>query len=237
MASTSATATSITVQTTLPRLPLPELSVLRTERLLLRPFAKDDLQALYALRKLPAFMAESSLGKADDNITETQAALADLLKPSKPHFVFGIFIAAMGELIGDGGVHTVVGTSLGWPEIGYKLHPAHWGRGYATEAMGAILKAWWELSREGAEVAVHPSTLPLQTEGEEGGEGEGEGEKKSVVSREHVSAEIAAYNTGSQRVLEKLGFRNIGSWEEPDTQLHRLGQPLMLGHYVLECPS
>ncbi|RYC58742.1 hypothetical protein CHU98_g7455, partial [Xylaria longipes] len=114
------------------------------------------------------------------------------------------------------------GAGMGWPEIGYKLHPAHWGRGYATESMTAVLRAWWELPREEAEVTVHPGTLP-QEKGSEG----------PIVSRERVVAEIAAYNAGSQRVLEKLGFEDFGSWEEPDTQLHRLGQPLMMGHYVL----
>ncbi|KAI0099937.1 acetyltransferase domain-containing protein [Nemania sp. FL0031] len=234
MASTGATATSIALQTTLPRLPLAEFPVIQTQRLLLRSFTQDDLEALYALRKMPEFMAESSLGKADGDIAETQAALEDLLKSPKHHFIFGIFVAATGELIGDGGIHTIKGTSLGWPEIGYKLHPAHWGRGYATEAMGALLKAWWELPREGARVEVHPGTL-LETE--EGAGEKGEEEEGRIVSREHVVAEIAAYNNGSQRVLEKLGFRHFGSWEEPDTQLHRLGQPLLLGHYVLTRPA
>ncbi|KAI1147838.1 acetyltransferase domain-containing protein [Nemania diffusa] len=233
MASNGADATRVTVQTTLPRLPLPSLPVIRTERLLIRPLTQDDLAAFHALRKIPEFMAESTLGKPDRDVAESQAALEDLVAPSQPRFMFGLFVAATGELVGDGGVHTVTGAGLGWPEVGYKLHPAHWGRGYATEAMGAILKAWWELPRDAAEVEIHPGSL-LKTEGEKG---EKEKEGQVVVSREHVVAEIAAYNGGSQRVLEKLGFRDFGFWEEPDTQLHRLGQPLMMGHYALIRPS
>ncbi|KAJ2996027.1 hypothetical protein NUW58_g1114 [Xylaria curta] len=115
--------------------------------------------------------------------------------------------------------------------------------GYATEAMRAVLQAWWALPRDEAVVHVHPGTLPLppttvtETETEiEAGEA-GTEEHAVVVVREHVVAEIAAYNAGSRRVLEKLGFRDFGSWEEPDTQLHRLGQPLLMGHFVLPSPS
>ncbi|KAF2969498.1 hypothetical protein GQX73_g4059 [Xylaria multiplex] len=228
MASDDINATSVAVRTTLPRLPLPpssEWSVIHTERLLLRPLTQDDLEAYYALRRQPEFMAESSLGKPDSDISETQAALDDLVNPERENFLFGIFIAATGELIGDGGIHTIRFGPLGWPEIGYKLAPAYWGRGYGTESMGGLLKAWWQLPRQEAEIKVHPNSL-WKNEEVEG----------PVLSREHVVAEIATYNKGSQRVVEKLGFRHFGTWEEPDTQLHRLGQPLELGHYALSSP-
>ncbi|KAI8954075.1 acetyltransferase domain-containing protein [Xylaria longipes] len=226
MSPNGANATHVAVRTTLPRLPVSERPTIRTERLLMRPLTQDDLEALFSLRREPKFMAESTLGKPDASIAESQAELDKLTRPPAEHFVFGIFLAGTGELIGDGGIHTIRGAGMGWPEIGYKLHPAHWGRGYATESMTAVLRAWWELPREEAEVTVHPGTLP-QEKGSEG----------PIVSRERVVAEIAAYNAGSQRVLEKLGFEDFGSWEEPDTQLHRLGQPLMMGHYVLSSPS
>ncbi|KAI1163321.1 acetyltransferase domain-containing protein [Nemania serpens] len=236
---TGANAPSATVRTTLPRSPFPAHPVIETERLLLRALTQHDLAALHELRKDPGFMCETSLGTPDGTTAETQAALDDLAAPSRPHFVFGVFVAETEELIGDAGVHTVRGAGLGWPEIGYKVHPARWGRGYATEAVGAILKAWWELPREEAVVEVHPYSVssppsPLTEGGAQAGE-----KKEEVVEevRERVVAEIATYNIGSRRVLEKLGFEHFGSWEEPDTQLHRLGQPLMLGHYVLARPA
>ncbi|KAI0555491.1 acetyltransferase domain-containing protein [Xylaria curta] len=227
MSSTGANVTHVPVRTTLPRLPLSERPTIRTERLLIRPLTQDDLEAVWSLRKEPKFMAESTLGKPDANIEESRASLDRLIKPPAEHFIFGIFLADTGELIGDGGIHTIRGSGMGWPELGYKLHPAHWGRGYATEAVSAVLKAWWELPREEVEITVHPGTLPLNKETVE----------VPMVFRERMAAEIAAYNAGSQRVLEKLGFKDFGFWEEPDTQLHRLGQPLMMGHFVLSSPS
>ncbi|KAI1756945.1 acetyltransferase domain-containing protein [Xylaria castorea] len=235
MSSNGANATHVSVRTTLPRLPLSERPTIRTERLLIRPLTRGDLDAVYSLRKEPKFMAESTLGKPDASIEESRAQLDRLIEPPAEHFFFGIFLAGTGELIGDGGIHTIRGSGMGWPELGYKLHPAHWGRGYATESAGAVLKAWWALPREEVEIQVHPGTLPPQKKKKVADEEE---ESESpIVSRERVVADIAAYNAGSRRVLEKLGFDDFGFWEEPDTQLHRLGQPLMMGHFVLSSPS
>ncbi|KAI1119416.1 acetyltransferase domain-containing protein [Nemania sp. NC0429] len=230
LSGTGADAPSVAVRTTLPREPFPAHPVIRTERLLLRALTQDDLAALHELRRDADYMSETSLGKPDDTMAETQASLTDLVAPSPsrgPHFVFGVFVAETGELIGEAGVHSVRGTGLGWPEIGYKLHPARWRQGFATEAVRAILEAWWTLPREEAVVEAHPHSVTTKGDGEEVRERE----------RERVVAEVAAYNVGSRRVLEKLGFEHFGSWEEPDTQLHRLGQPLMLGHYVLARPA
>ncbi|KAK5624347.1 hypothetical protein RRF57_000063 [Xylaria bambusicola] len=230
----SKTPTTI-IRTTLPRLPLPPPSTrapILTPRLLLRPLTLSDAEAYYKLRSDATFMAESSLGKPDTSLTETQAALTELSDPERENFFFGLFIAETHELIGDGGIHTVRFSGMGWPEIGYKLAPAHWGKGYATEAMRAVLDAWWELPREEVEVRVHAETVEfLQPQNR------AEGEKEGGLARERVSAEIATYNEGSRNVLSKLGFEHFGTWEEPDTQLHRLGQPLEIGHYVLSSPS
>ncbi|KAI2635404.1 acetyltransferase domain-containing protein [Xylaria nigripes] len=223
MASNSPSTPKVEIKTTLPLLPLPPIAqraTIQTSRLLLRPLTQFDLQAYFLLRQDPKFMSESSLGTPDTDISTTQNALNDLTTPPSEHFIVGIFLATTGELIGDGGIHSIHG-SLGWPEIGYKLHPRHWGQGYATEAMSALLGAWWALPREEVQISTHPSTL-------NGREGERE---------ELVVAEIATYNTGSQRVLEKLGFEHFATWEELDTQLHRLGQPIMIGHFALSRPG
>ncbi|KAK7970148.1 hypothetical protein PG988_009221 [Apiospora saccharicola] len=60
-------------------------------------------------------------------------------------------------------------------------------------------------------------------------------EEASAV--EHVYANAEPGNVGSCRVLEKLGFQRFHEWTEPDTQGHRIGQPLDLAGYLLASPD
>lgn len=130
-------------------------------------------------------------------------------------------LAATGELIGEGGVHSLASDDAGWPEIGYKFRREVWGRGYATEFLRALLTAWWALPRTAAEVPVARPTVAGAGAGEDDG-----------TTRECVYANAEVANVGSARVLEKVGFARFAEWTEPDTQEHRVGQPVALVGYV-----
>ncbi len=41
------------------------------------------------------------------------------------------------------------------PEIGYRIHPDYWGKGYMSEALTMFLKMWWALE------GVFPSLISL----------------------------------------------------------------------------
>ena len=114
---------------------------LQTERLLLRPFAEMDFDALLAIQSR-ADVARY-LYWDPRNAAEVREAL-DLKVRSTAIVAEGdnISLAAVlrttGELIGE--------CSLRWvssehrqAEIGFILHPDHHGRGYATEAAAALL--------------------------------------------------------------------------------------------------
>ncbi|CEL04065.1 hypothetical protein ASPCAL05197 [Aspergillus calidoustus] len=62
------------------------------------------------------------------------------------------------------------------PSVGYMLHPDAWGKGYATEAVRAVVEAWWSLPRAWE------------------------------FADERVFAATKCANVGSLRVLEKVGF-------------------------------
>ncbi|KAI0393829.1 acyl-CoA N-acyltransferase [Xylariaceae sp. FL0594] len=243
----------ITILTTSPRTPLPALSSrppILTPRLLLRPLRSSagDIEHFHTLCAQASFMAETGKGVSYADVSETRDAVQRLEDEWEGHFWFGVFLRKNktktgsadtevreeggeeeGELIGDCGIYSLSGTCSGWPEIGYKLAFSHRGKGYATEAVAAVLNAWWHLPRTHTSTrVVHPDTVHHTTAQEGKGGEEVEEEKK-----ERIAAEIATYNTASRRVLEKLGFRHFGTWEEPDTQLHRLGQPIELAHYML----
>lgn len=100
-----------------------------------------------------------------------------------------------------------------------------WGRGYATEAVRAVLEAYWGLDRKVMEVAVD---LETNTTGDESKQEPGNGyiapiEKEDVdgFQIETLLAVTEAANVGSRRILEKFGFvkiREFRDWETGGTE-------------------
>lgn len=80
------------------------------------------------------------------------------------------------KVIGAVGVNALVPS----PSIGYGIHPAFWGKGYISEAVGGVVDAWWKLERKDVEDS---------------------GEKEMLY------AACNKANIGSSRVLQKNGFR------------------------------
>lgn len=147
---------------------------LRTDRLLLRPFEADDLDALHAIHSDEAVVRW--LYNDPRTLNETRELLGRKIAGAALHAEGDWLGAAMtlrdtGELVGD--------LSLFWAsethrqgELGFVVHPLHQGRGYATEASRPMLAFAFE------ELGLH-----------------------RVVGR------LEPRNTGSARVLEKLGMR------------------------------
>ncbi len=103
-----------------------------TDRLVLRAARESDLGALFGIFSNPIAMRYwSSLPHKTEE--DTRPSLEKLRKPGpRTYFVFD----HAGTVIGLGGIHT--GT-----EIGYILHPDHWGQGIAAEAGQAIINHTW----------------------------------------------------------------------------------------------
>ncbi|WP_436762256.1 GNAT family N-acetyltransferase [Streptosporangium sp. V21-05] len=114
----------------------------RTDRLILRPYTPADLDALYAIHRLPEVARylyweprdrEQTREALERKINETA-----LLEEGQS-LTLAVELAATGELLGD--------VLLMWHsrahrsgEIGYVFHPGHHGKGYATEAARAVLE-------------------------------------------------------------------------------------------------
>jgi RimJ/RimL family protein N-acetyltransferase len=114
---------------------------LETERLLLRPFRPDDLEALFAIQ------ANESVARWLYNdprtLEETRELLARkiggaTLRGQGEWLSAAAVLRTTGELVGD--------VSLLWAsaahrqgELGFVVHPEHQGRGYATEASRPLL--------------------------------------------------------------------------------------------------
>ena len=196
----------VTVKTTLPK--APHLSnadrvAVRTERLLLRPFTEDDLDALHALRLQPEVMYWTIQGKPDADIEATRKNLELHLPPKdQERYNWAICLKETGEFIGIGGSLGAL-PELGWPVLGYMLAKQHWGKGYATEFLKGFLDMWWALPREEVELKVEKSSV------------RGEGE----VKEEFLSAITVDVNEASNKVLRKTGFELVKAFQEED--LHK----------------
>ena len=114
---------------------MSECPTLETDRLRLRPFVDDDVEAYFALYDTPE--VRRSLHVADSFSRDdawTHLALWRGQWALRGTGQWALERRDTGAFIGRAGSH--LPERVGWPglEIGWTLHPDHWGRGYATEA-------------------------------------------------------------------------------------------------------
>lgn len=225
----------IKIRTRLPTVPLPLVSEgrgeIRTQRLILRPFTQDVLEDMHSLRSQPEVMAASRRGVPDKDLAETQQLIAPMLPPNDATtYKWAIYEAQTGDFVGSGGYGRAGAIAGDWPEIGYMLKKQHWGKGYATEFLGAWLEAWWKLPRSEVKMEVPASTVEEDAPvcGANG---------VREVSRDRVIAFIEQNNTSSQRVVEKCGFRRAASFKEPNTHAGFQGTEITVFVYVATAPA
>lgn len=103
---------------------------LRTERLLLRRARLDDAAAMHRIMSDPVAMRYwSTPPHADLAVSERwMASMVEADLTESDDFI----VTLDGQLIGKLGAWKL-------PEVGFLLDPAHWGRGYAREAMLAFI--------------------------------------------------------------------------------------------------
>lgn len=142
---------------------------IRTERLLLRPARADDLDAIHAILTNTRAMAYwSSLPHETLQQSEKWLqSMIDIRLPEGEDFI----VERNGEAIGKAGLWR-------FPEIGFIFHPAHWGQGYAQEALNVVIGRAFDVHR-----------LP------------------------RIEADVDPRNSGSLKLLRRLGFQETGRRE------------------------
>ncbi len=102
---------------------------IRTTRLTLRSARPDDLEAIHAVLSDPRATRWWST-PPHGTLQQTQVWLDGMIAngPGQPDFV----IERDGVVIGKAGFFHL-------PEVGYILHPDHWGQGFAGEAVAASI--------------------------------------------------------------------------------------------------
>ena len=106
------------------------MSEVRTERLVLRPARMDDLDAFHAILSDPRATAYWSTPPHRDRTQSRDwlRSMVDIPAGEGEDFV----IEHDGRVIGKAGFFR-------FPEIGFILHPDAWRRGFAFEALQAVL--------------------------------------------------------------------------------------------------
>lgn len=119
---------------------------IRTRRLALRPFAEDDLDALFMIQ----CRADVAKYLYWDARTREEVAVAlrgrlsmDRIAEEGDSLLLAVTLADTGELIGDVNLHWL-SREHGAGEIGYVFHPDHHGHGYAGEAAVQMLRMGFE---------------------------------------------------------------------------------------------
>jgi [ribosomal protein S5]-alanine N-acetyltransferase len=113
---------------------------LETARLLIRDFIESDLDAVYAYGSDPevvrymVFPPSTLAGR--EHIARCMALAAE---QPRLGYDMGIALRSTGEIIG-GITLGVIDQAAGEAAFSYLLNRAHWGQGYATEALSEMLR-------------------------------------------------------------------------------------------------
>jgi RimJ/RimL family protein N-acetyltransferase len=119
------------------------MSVLETERLVLRPIREGDADDLFALWSDPEVMRFIGDGKPRTR-EDTEVRLRRALLHWREHgFGLWALLDKAGGFVGGCGVGYF--HELPDAELGYALARSHWGRGLASEAVAVVLRHAFEV--------------------------------------------------------------------------------------------
>jgi ribosomal-protein-alanine N-acetyltransferase len=130
-----------------PRAVIPQLSeldlVIDTARLRLRPFELSDVEDLFPVVSRPEFPVHMS-GGAHASRDDTAAFIRHSGAEIAANTGVALAIEHAGRVIGTIGLHGVTwqraALRVDTGELGYWIAPDAWGKGYCTEAAGAMVR-------------------------------------------------------------------------------------------------
>lgn len=133
---------------------------LRTERLTIRRPEIGDVDALHQRRNHPdaARYQDWTFPYPTDTARQTISGAAVMDGPAEDEWWMATIVErGTGTIVGDIGIHQrFQGRAV---EIGYTLHPDHWGRGLATEAVSAMVDALAEGGVHRLSATTHPDNV------------------------------------------------------------------------------
>jgi RimJ/RimL family protein N-acetyltransferase len=132
---------------------------IETLRLCIEPFCSDDVAAAFAWLSDPEVMRFIPTG-ADRSMGETTKRLARYIEHQTLHGFSKWIIRerASGQAIGDAGL--VLLEDVGKIDLGFRFARSYWGRGLATEAASAWVRAAFvDFGLDRLTAFAHPENL------------------------------------------------------------------------------
>lgn len=125
--------------------------ILATERLVLREFTADDWTAVFAYQNDPRYLRFYERESVTERQCQAFVYQFILWQAEQPRSKaqLAITLADTGQVIGNVGVRRDTAAEP-VADMGFELHPDHWGRGYASEAAAAMVEMGfgdWGLER------------------------------------------------------------------------------------------
>lgn len=120
------------------------MTILHTQRLRLEPLNDSHFDGLYAINSIPEVMRYIT-GQPDT--PELTTAMIERTKTqwAERGYSWWAFIdRESGAMIGTGCVQNIERNPVNPLELGWRLHPGHFGKGYATEAARAMMQFAFE---------------------------------------------------------------------------------------------
>ena len=134
-------------------------ATLETSRLILRPFESGDVELAFGWFGDPNVMRFTPTGP-DTSIDQTKARLANYQQHQITHgFSKWIILERqLGRAIGDSGLLNL--KDHGWIDLGFRLAKRYWGKGLATEAASAWVRAAFDdFHIDRLTALVHPENI------------------------------------------------------------------------------
>ena len=119
--------------------------ILETERLILREMTLSDAEVFFKLRsnKIAMHYLDRPLAKTIEDAIDLIEKRKEM-ESAQTGLGWAICLKSNGVVIGDMGFYRV-DVNNQKTEIGYILNPEYWRKGYASEAMDAVLKFGFEI--------------------------------------------------------------------------------------------
>ena len=122
------------------RPPLPTMIELSTERLVLRPFCLDDVDALHGLwatREVRRYLFDGAVPARDRVVEMVESSVEGFAELGYGFFSLRLRQATT-RIVGFSGFRPF--DEAGVVEMLFAVEPSYWGRGYATEASREVLR-------------------------------------------------------------------------------------------------